>query len=159
MDCADYLGKPVRISPASAADASVWLEMRLALWPGEERRDEFVKEIAHMLADPGDTATFIAWDDRGEPAGFVEAALRHDYVNGCETSPVGFLEGIYVVPQFRRRGVAAALVEATQEWVQSRGCTEFASDADLSNSTSHAMHHALGFEETQRVVYFRKTLG
>ena len=90
--------------------------------------------------------------------GFAEAALRHDYVNGCQSSPVAFLEGIYVRPAFRGRGVGRQLVKAIEAWALASGCTEFASDAAIDNTTSHAMHEALGFSETQRVVYFRKVI-
>ena len=106
-----------------------------------------------------DVHRFIHQHVVGEPAGFAEASLRHDYVNGCDTSPVAFLEGMYVAPVMRGQGVARALVAAVQAWARSRGCSELASDAALDNLGSHQMHKALGFAETQRVVYFRKMLG
>jgi aminoglycoside 6'-N-acetyltransferase I len=161
VDGAHHLGKPVSIAvaPTVPGDAADWLAMRNALWPGEgDREDEHAADIARLLADPGDTVNVIARID-GEAAGFAEAALRRDYVNGCETSPVAFLEGIYVTPLFRKRGVAGELVKAIEAWARSRGCTEFASDANIANATSHAMHNALGFVETERVVYFRKVIG
>ena len=157
MDRAHHLGEPVRIAPATAGDAGEWLELRLALWPGD-RREEFATEIAALLADPGDTITLIAHADTGETIGFAEAELRHDYVEGCKTSPVAFLEGIYVAPDHRRKGVAAALVRAVEGWGRQKGCTEFASDARIDNLGSHAMHLAIGFTETVRVVYFRKEI-
>ena len=94
----------------------------------------------------------------GTPAGFAEAALRHDYVNGCATSPVAFLEGIYVQPEHRKQGLARLLCKAVEDWARSLGCTEFASDVLLENTASQGMHAALGFEETERVVYYRKRL-
>lgn len=84
--------------------------------------------------------------------------MRHDYVNGCNSSPVLFLEGIYVRPVDRRKGIARLLCNAVADWGRSLGCVEFGSDALLENSASHALHTALGFEETQRVVFFRKPL-
>lgn len=100
----------------------------------------------------------MAYSSSRDPIGFVEAALRTDYVNGTESSPVAFVEGIYVVLEARRKGVAAALISAVESWARSLGCTELASDALLDNQSSHAFHRALGFEETERVVYFRKAL-
>jgi aminoglycoside 6'-N-acetyltransferase I len=94
----------------------------------------------------------------GAALGFVEASKRLDYVNGTDSSPVAFLEGIYVVPQFRRQGVARTLVAAVMKWARAQGCHELASDSLLWNTDAHAAHRALGFEETQRVVYFRKVL-
>jgi aminoglycoside 6'-N-acetyltransferase I len=69
------------------------------------------------------------------------------------TSPVGFLEGLYVAPTWRRHGVARSLVEVAQAWCVECGCSEFASDALLDNAISHAVHRALGFAEAERVVH------
>jgi aminoglycoside 6'-N-acetyltransferase I len=157
VDRAHHLGEPVRIAEASAEDADAWLELRLALWPGN-RREEFAAEIARLVSSPGETTNLIAYADDGEALGFAEAALRHDYVEGCATSPVAFLEGIYVAPNHRRKGVAAALVRAVEDWGRRNGCREFASDALIDNLDSQSMHRALGFEETNRVVYFRKEI-
>jgi aminoglycoside 6'-N-acetyltransferase I len=142
-----------RIGRATAADAGDWLRLRVALWPHAEA--ESPAEIAEILESP-DLSAFIARDEAGAAIGLAEVAIRRDYVNGCETSPAGFLEGIFVVPAARRQGVARALVDAAAQWVRAQGCTEFASDADIANDASHRMHAALGFAETQRVVYFRK---
>lgn len=110
-----------------------------------------------MSANPQKYIGYLAFDGQ-TVTGFAEASLRHDYVNGCETSPVAFLEGIYVAPEYRRRGIARALCDAVEEWALGHGCTEFASDAPIDNEESHQMHAALGFEEMERVVCFRKTL-
>lgn len=111
-----------------------------------------------FLELPDKYAQFLAVEPGGRTAGFVEASLRTDYVNGTDSSPVAFLEGIYVAPQYRRQGVGRQLVAAVVSWARERGCSELASDAPLDNVVSHAMHAALGFEETERVVYFRKRL-
>lgn len=144
------------IAPATPADAAEWAQMRYALWP-ESDAAELAAEIERMLAEPGDTFNIIA-RAHGDVAGFAEASLRRDYVNGCKTSPVAFLEGIYVQPAYRGRGIARQLVAAIEAWARERGSREFASDALLDNTASHAMHEALGFAETKRVVFFRKVL-
>ena len=107
---------------------------------------------------PGVALHIVACTDAGDAVGFAEARLRTDYVNGCETSPVLFLEGIYVEPSWRTQGIARLLCEHLASWGATRGCTEFASDALLDNRLSHAVHSALGFTETERVVYFRRPL-
>lgn len=133
-----------------------WLELRRALWP--HPAEEHLQEMNASCADAGRFASFIAYDDSGAAVGFAEASLRRDYVNGTSSSPVGYLEGIYVTPAARKRGVGRSLVEAAEQWARTAGCTEMASDALLDNVSSHAVHRALGFEETDRVVYFRKDL-
>ena len=136
---------------------AAWRQMRQALWP-EMKEEENLSETEAMLTATSRFFVRIAMNREDQPVGFVEATVRNDYVNGCATSPVVFLEGIYVEPWARRQGVARALAGAVEEWGRKMGCREFASDALLENSDSYAMHHALGFEETERVVYFRKDL-
>jgi len=144
-----------RIRAACAEDAPDWLALRAALWPDEDA-DSMQADIPNMLTQPGRCAGFLAVDATRRPIGFAEATLRHDYVNGTETSPVGFFEGWYVVPEHRGRGIGRALLDAAEAWARSHGCTEFASDALLDNRDSQRAHLTCGFAETERVVYFRK---
>jgi aminoglycoside 6'-N-acetyltransferase I len=134
-----------------------WLDLRQQLWP-HCTREGHLSEISSFCARPDSFAQFVAYTDSGQAIGFIEIAVRTDYVNGTDSSPVAFLEGIYVVPEARRLVTARALVAAAERWAINRGCREFASDAAVENETSHAMHHALGFQETERVVFFRKLL-
>lgn len=147
---------PIRI--ATTSDLEAWAELRARLWP-DMTYDQHLNEAAAMLARP--PGEFVAFLDTADGAGmraFAEAALRHDYVNGCETSPVAYLEGIFVRPENRGTGIGGGLLTSVQSWARQQGCTELASDADLDNLTSQAFHKALGFAETERVVYFRKLL-
>lgn len=129
-----------------------WCLLRHRLWPDTTPAEH----RAELQAVSETGAGFIVHDPAGVAIGFAEVSLRRDYVNGCDTSPVAFLEGIYVEEAFRRQGVAAALVAEVTRWAISQGVSELASDADIANVDSHRMHAALGFEETERVVYFRK---
>jgi aminoglycoside 6'-N-acetyltransferase I len=146
----------MRIEACTPADIDDWARMRAALWP-EEDAARLHRDCDALLSRSEDRIAFIAREEV-LPLGFAEASLRRDYVNGCETSPVGFLEGIYVEPGWRRCGVARGLVEAVKRWTLAQGCSELASDAFLDNQASHAMHNALGFQETERIVYFRQVL-
>ena len=150
--CADVL-----IEPCTQLEQPGWQALRAALWP-DGSAAEHLAEMGEFLAQPGRYVQFVAYDMSRRPVGLAEAALRHDYVNGTQGSPVAFLEGLYVVPDRRRLGVARRLVGAVQAWACALGCRELASDAALDNAASHAVHRALGFEETERVVYFCKTL-
>ena len=145
------------IERCESADQRGWLTLREALWPHCSRA-EHLSEMASFLANPQRYAQFVAYDDSREAVGFCEAALRTDYVNGTETSPVAFVEGIFVVPEARRRGIAASLVSAVAGWAVAADCRELASDAALENQESHAFHLAIGFQESRRVVFFRRVL-
>jgi aminoglycoside 6'-N-acetyltransferase I len=145
------------IKPCASIEQAGWSSLRRALRPEGSDTEQLV-EMAEFLTQPERFAQFVACNSSSQAVGFIVASIRSDYVNGTESSPVAFLEGIYVLPAHRRHGVARALVAAVSGWVLSRGIHEFASDAALENELSHRVHRRLGFIETERVVYFRKAL-
>lgn len=151
------LNRALDIQPCTSVEQPGWLALRSALWPHADAAAHRA-EMAMFLADARRFVQFVAYAAPGQSVGFAEASLRYEDVNGTEASPVLFLEGIYVEPGARRRGVARALVEEVERWGRDAGCTEFASDAALDNHVSRASHRALGFEETEQVVYFRKRI-
>jgi aminoglycoside 6'-N-acetyltransferase I len=118
------------IEPATRDDLAQWVALRIALWPDEDAQG-LADGAADMLGQE-DMLALVGRGESGEIVAFAEAAIRRDYVNGCETSPVAFLEGIYVAPSHRRQGVARALAERVAAWGRGRGLSEFASDATPS---------------------------
>ena len=133
-----------------------WAALRARLWPDETAAEHEV-EIVASLARPIDRVGFVAL--LGDTVvGFAEAAIRRDPVNGCDTSPVAFLESVFVDERHRRHGLARALCAAVEQWGQTRGCRELGSDADQENDDGLAFHAGAGFDETERVVFFRKAL-
>lgn len=148
----------MKLVALTCAPNSAWLGLRSALWPGTSDTDH-LEEMAAFVADPDRYGQFMAYADDGTPVGLAEVSVRTDYVNGTETSPVAFLEGLYVAPAARRQGVARALLLEVRAWARARGCSELASDTDLGNTLSQTVHSRLGFTETERVVYFRMALG
>ncbi len=143
---------------AQPADAARRHALRMKLWHDGDPDDHHAEIVAHFSADDHDQATFMAVDDSGDIIGFAEAALRYDYVESCDTSPVAYLEGICVDPRRWLKGIGRALVEAVSDLGRTRGCTEFASDALIEDVESHAFHAAVGLAETEHVVFFKKEL-
>jgi len=141
----------------ASLDQPGWLQMRMALW-ADATADDHHAYMAISLAQPERFLQLMIYDEKHQPIGFIEGSIRGDYVNGTETSPVGFVEGVYVIPAWRRKGIARQLFAAIGDWARARGCRELASDALLANEASQRAHRALGFEETERVVYFRRML-
>lgn len=139
------------IRRATAADRAGYQRMRLALWPDCSDAD-----IDPWLARP-DAATFLAERPDGSLSGFVEVGSR-PYAEGCESSPLGYVEGWWVDEDVRRSGVGRALLDAAEAWARDRGYTEMGSDALLDNHDSHAAHARCGYREVERLVMFRKDL-
>ena len=148
----------MRIEIASAEHLGGWAALRAELWPGETIEEHEAALAGGLAALQRDRAAFVAVVGGSEVVGFAEATIRHDYVNGCDTSPVAFLEGVHVRPDHRHAGVARMLCRAVEEWGRATGCTELASDADIGIGDAHAFHAAIGFQETERVVFFRKPI-
>ena len=143
------------IRRAEPQDLDVLCALALELWPGHDP-DELWDDLAGIMARP--EAAFFLLEAGDAPVGFAQCQLRSDYVEGTETSPVGYLEGIYVRPSFRGHGGAKALLKACECWAASFGCTEFASDCELTNEMSLAFHLKAGFEEANRIICFTKKL-
>ena len=145
----------ITVRSMGAPDRTTWAQMRAALWP-EESAAAHAKAIDDILG-ADNVWGFIAHTRDGEPAGFAEVAIRA-YANGCDSAPVPFLEGIWVMAPLRRQGIGARLIAHIEAFVTARGFREIGSDAEINNGTSHAAHNGWGFSETERVVYFRKSL-
>ena len=136
-------------------EAAIWGNMRRQLWDDlSEAQNQ--REIAKASEDPNAT-TFLALDDKARPIGFAEISIR-DYANGCTEQPVPFLEGIWIDPEFQRSGAGRALINHIAEALRQRGYNELCSDILETNHLSHQAHEKWGFEETERVIYLRKSL-
>ncbi len=132
-----------------------WLRMTRALF-SEYSEEELVRGMREFRTR-SDADVFVAERDDGSIAGFVEVGTR-PYADGCETSPVGYVEAWYVDPDARRIGYGRALLEAAEDWARRKGYSEMGSDARLDNEISHAAHRRAGYTEVDRILQFRKVL-
>ncbi len=148
----------VTCRPVEPRDAVPWTVLRQALWP-DGAPGEHAANIARYFAGTLREPVMVLFADDGEarPIGFVELSLRA-YAEGCQSDNVAYVEGWYVVPEVRGRGVGRTLIEAAEGWARRQGCTELGSDAQLANAASAAAHRALGFSEVGQIRCFRKPL-
>lgn len=144
------------IRHAALNDRVEWLRMRSALWPDCSLEDHH-GEVQEQLDDPARYAVFVVEREADRLGGFLEASLRQ-YADGCRTSPVGYIEGWYVDADLRQQGWGGELITAAEQWAIDQGCTEMASDCELDNDVSYRAHLALGYEEVDRAIQFRKSL-
>jgi len=136
-------------------DSRVLAEMAVQMWDSHTV-DELETEFVETLNDK-QSEFFIKYVN-DLPVGFAQCGLRTDYVEGTESSPVGYLEGIFVKEEYRKNGYAKELLFACEIWAKEIGCSEFASDCEIDNIDSFKFHMAMGFDEANRIICFKKRL-
>lgn len=143
------------IRKAEKGDIESVVSLGVLLW-GDHGKEDLRREFSGLIASD-DGCIFVMFEGEA-PVGFAQCQLRHDYVEGTESSPVGYLEGIFVKEEVRRKGYGGELLRECERWAGERGCTEFASDCEFGNEDSFNFHMAMGFAEANRVICFSKEL-
>ena len=143
------------VRKATNGDNRVLAEMAVQMWDSHTI-DELEIEFIETLNDE-QSAFFIKYVN-DIPIGFAQCGIRTDYVEGTETSPVGYLEGIFVKKDYRNHGYAKEMLMTCEKWARDMGCTEFASDCELDNIASLKFHIAMGFDEANRIICFKKKI-
>ena len=140
---------------AKPEDIEAVTSLLLLLLP-DNTWDGLIEENIQILANSG-SVMFLALD--GEKAiGFSHCEIRCDYVEGTNGGNVGYLEGVYVLPEYRSQGIAKTLVLHGEDWARKKGCTEFGSDCELDNIDSYRFHMKIGFAEANKIICFTKRL-
>ena len=138
------------------ADYPQWLRLRRMVY--SELTDSFHQQEMKRYDHEPSKACFMAWDKNHEkPIGFAEVSLRN-VVDGCLTDCVGYIEGVYVDPQNRGRGIGRSLIERAIAWFNKQGCLEIATDALADDHQAQTFHQKMGFRETYQIVQFKREL-
>ena len=143
------------IREATVQDAQLLASLAMNVWK-ESSLKEIITEFKQMTKSNEAVAFILIIEEQA--VGFAQCQLRHDYVEGTNTSPVGYLEGIFVEKEFRHKGYASELLLKCEDWVKTKGCLQFASDCELDNTDSLAFHLKVGFTEANRMICFTKQL-
>lgn len=143
------------IRKASKKDIETVAKLAVLMWDNHSV-DDLVREFSEIFSD-GEAQFFLKYEEN-IPVGFAQCQLRHDYVEGTETSPVGYLEGIFVKEDYRKKGYARELLAECEKWAKEKGCKELASDCEIDNDTSFQFHKAMNFIEANRIICFTKKI-
>lgn len=143
------------IKKASKNDVRIIADLAVLMWANNSV-DDLADEFAELITEDG-AQIFLKYDN-DIPVGFAQCQLRSDYVEGTETSPVGYLEGIFIMEAYRHRGYAKELLKECEMWAKDKGCKEFASDCEIDNIDSLQFHMAMNFAEANRIICFTKKL-
>lgn len=143
------------IYKASKNDVPAISRMAVMMWDSHTAED--LSEEFYEIISNEESVIFLA-ELENKIIGFAQCQLRHDYVEGTRSNPVGYLEGIFVMPPYRNRGYAKQLLAKCEEWAKCKGCSEFASDCELENNVSLDFHLKMGFTEASRIICFTKQL-
>lgn len=145
-----------RVRPIEQRDFHEWFRLRKLLWD-ESGEDEHRAEMLDIFEHTDTQLVLVVELENGKLIGFLEASIR-PFVEDCHSDRVGYLEGWFVLPEFRRHGIGGILVKAAENWARAKGCEEMASDSEIGNDLSLQAHLKLGYEETSRLVHLRKDL-
>lgn len=143
------------VKKASRNDIRIIANMAVLMWT-DNSVDDLADEFLELITN--DTAQIFLKYENDIPVGFAQCQLRSDYVEGTETSPVGYLEGIFIMEDWRHRGYAKELLRECEKWAKDKGCKEFASDCEIDNIDSFRFHMAMNFTEANRIICFTKKL-
>lgn len=143
------------IKTATDRDNKILAELAIQMW---ERSSiaELEKDFSQIIGSKTAVCFIKYLEDM--PIGFAQCCLRTDYVEGTSSSPVGYLEGIFIKENHRNKGYAKELLLACEKWAKNMGCSEFASDCELTNVNSLEFHLAMGFDEVNRNICFKKDI-
>lgn len=147
----------MRIRRATQTDLAGWLALRRLLWPGQPEH-LIQSEVLPMYTSPTEFALLAFAPQAGEiPVGLIEINVR-DQAPGSDYQPIPYVEAWYVLPDYRRRGIGRALLEAAETWARAAGFAAIASDTTDDYPISPAAHAGLGFQVVEVEYHFFKRL-
>ena len=138
---------------ATASHLKPWTDLAILLFPDSTFEEElnYHKEVLKSNKEMG-----FLYQIGDQYVGYMNLSIRSDYVNGTNTSPVVFVEAIYVLPNYRAQGIGKKFIEYAEDFAKQRGITQLASDCFLDNAASESFHKSCGFVEKERVICFVK---
>ena len=145
----------MKFSKIKLEDFPAWKQMRIELYSALD--NDYHNEEMETINSSDQWYCRLIKNDADEVMGIIEISYRN-IVDGCISSPVPYIEGLYLYPQYRRNGYGTEILKMIVTWCKKQGYTELATDAQIINTKAHKFYLSSGFEETDRVVEFRMVL-
>lgn len=145
-----------KVRRARRADSAALAKLFRRFYGDERFTSEAIARVPRTLAGVlrrKDTAAFVA-----DAGGTIVGAAAMSTAYGLEVGLYGEIEDLYVLSEWRRRGVASALVEACLDWARARGCrdVEIVLTPHAQRKKGLAAWYAKrGFESSGRVIWSR----
>ncbi len=143
------------VRKAGKQDLEILANLAILMW-NSHSVSELIDEFSEIISK-GKSQFFLKYKN-DIPIGFAQCQLRYDYVERTVTTPVGYLEGIFIKEGYRNKGYAKELLSECESWARYSGCQEFASDCEIDNIDSFYFHKAMNFTEANRIICFTKAL-
>jgi aminoglycoside 6'-N-acetyltransferase I len=143
------------IVKADISNLDELVKLSVLLFPDDDFDDLYAvyKEVLEKDNEDG-----FLYEENGNYAGYMHLSIRSDYVNGTDTSPVAYVEAIYVLPDYRKQGIGKEFIKYAEKYARNKGITQLASDCFIDNTMSELFHKSCGFIEKERVICFVKDI-
>lgn len=79
-------------------------------------------------------------------------------VDGCVGGPVGYIEGLFLAPAYRGRGLGRRMVEFAADWFRAQGCRDMGTGAEIDNAAAQEFYLRMGFTARWRTIGFTRSL-
>ncbi|KAA3615374.1 MAG: GNAT family N-acetyltransferase [Calditrichaeota bacterium] len=141
----------MNLTPIKKNQFSRWKNYRNTVF--NSLSDKFHEIEMEKILNDIDWFCYFLTNDNNQIIGLAELSSRN-IVDGCLSSPVAYIEGLYIEEQYRGKGAGKETMRAIHRWCKQRGFTELAADTELENLGAQKFFNAVGFNETYRVVEF-----
>lgn len=147
------------IVKADNSNINQWVELSLKLFPKEDKLELgmlYNRYLNYQNLPQREMGYLYKEDDKY--VGFINYSTKQDYVSGSTSSPVLYIEAIYVLPEYRQKGVGHKLIRHVEQIAKDKNIQQVASDCELNNNVSEQFHKNCGFTEVERIICFIKNV-
>ena len=140
------------IRQAEKEDSRVLAEMAVCMWDSHTAA-ELEMEFARTIEE-GREVFFIQYQDQ-TPVGFAQCSMRSDYVEGTESSPVGYLEGIFVKEDHRGKGYAGECLDYARQIAEKENCYKMMLLTGSKDPETFHFYEKAGYNSSDKTAFIQ----